>query len=142
MDFSKRSIVLRHFLFSPWGSPPTGPTVGSPRKAKAPRSGDWLWGRCASSAAPAPRRVGWLRLAGFGWLWLALAGLLLGFRLDFGLIGLGWLWLRISPGLGFWLSFTMILVGFGLLWLDFCWIWFDFGWIWIGFGWIWLSRKS
>ena len=48
-------------------------------------------------------------MAGFG-------GLLLGFRLDFGLIlGLGWLWRRISVGFGFWLSFTKILVGFGLI---------------------------
>ena len=48
-------------------------------------------------------------MAGFG-------GLLLGFRLDFGLIlGLGWLWRRISVGFGFWLSFTRILVGFGLI---------------------------
>ena len=51
------------------------------------------------------------------WLgWLALAGLLLRFRLDFGLIlGLGWLRLRNSTLLGFGLSFTRILIGFGLI---------------------------
>ena len=27
------------------------------------------------------------------------------------------LWLRISVAFGFWLSFTMILLGFGLIWL-------------------------
>ena len=59
--------------------------------------------------------VGWLASA-LAWLglWLALAGLLLGF-LDFGLIlGLGWLWLWISVGFGFWLSFTRIWIGFRL----------------------------
>ena len=53
---------------------------------------------------------------GFGWLlaWLALAGLLLGFRLDFGLIlGLAWIWL-----------------GFGWIWL-LAFIYYDFAWIWL-----------
>ena len=58
--------------------------------------------------------------AGWGWLWLA-------FRLSAGFLeGLAWIWLRISVGFGFWLSFTRILVGFGLIWLDFQWIWLDF----------------
>ena len=54
-----------------------------------------------------------LAVAGSGWL---SAGFSLGFRLDFGLIlGLGWLWLKISAGFNFWLSFTRILIGFGLI---------------------------
>ena len=55
----------------------------------------------------------WLRLAGFGWLWL------------------GWL-AR--------LGFGSLSLGFVLIWLDFGWIWFDFGLILVGFrldfGWI------
>ena len=77
---------------------------------------------------PAP---GWLWLA-LAWLWLALASGLLFLRIsaEFGLIlSLGWLWLRISIGFGFWLSFTMILVGSGLIWLDFRWICLGFEWI-------------
>ena len=99
------------------------------------------------TAPPAP--PGWLAsagsglaLAGSGWLWhpacfslgfrLALASGVLFLRISagFGLsLSLGWLWLRISAGFGFWLSFTRILIGSGLIWLDFNWNWRDFGWI-------------
>ena len=71
---------------------------------------------------PAGRRAGWL--LALAWLWLA-AGF--GFRLAFGISagfgfrGLGWLGLRISVGFGFWLSFSRILVGFGLIWFDYGW---------------------
>ena len=37
---------------------------------------------------------------------------------------------------GFWLSFTRILVGFGLIWFDFGWIWLGLGWIWFDLAWI------
>ena len=102
-----------------WGSP-TGPPVGSPRKSKAQC-------RLAGSGSPRAGLAGfgfWLRLA-VAWLWLALG---FGFRLarisaGFGLIlGLGWLWLRISVAFGFWLSYTKILLGFDLIWLEFGWI--------------------
>ena len=62
-------------LFLPRGSP-TGPAVGSPRKFRC----SW-WAQACLAAS------------GFSWLgsgWLS-AGLLLSFRLDFGLIWLGWL---------------------------------------------------
>ena len=95
-----------------------------------------IQGPCRESKSVAQRQQtppapGWLWLA-LAWLWLALASGLLFLRIsaEFGLIlSLGWLWLRISIGFGFWLSFTMILVGSGLIWLD-------FGWICLGFEWI------
>ena len=85
-------------------------------------------------------RAGWLALAGFGWLWLALAGLLLGFRLDFLILGLGWLWL----GFGWMWLLACIYYDLGWIWLDFGWssvgFRFDFRWIWLGLGLIWLPR--
>ena len=57
-------------------------------------------------------------LSAFGWL---LSGLRLDFGLDFG-------WISV------WLSFTRILAGFDLIWLDLGWIWLDFDWIWLDLG--------
>ena len=95
-----------------------------------------IQGPCRESKSVAQRQQtppapSWLWLA-LAWLWLALASGLLFLRIsaEFGLIlSLGLRWLRISIGFGFWLSFTMILVGSGLIWLD-------FGWICLGFEWI------
>ena len=112
-------MVLLHFSFSsgvPYGAPLQG-VLGSPRSRSACRTGFPVG---AVGLASGSR----LAVAGSGWL---SAGFSLGFRLDFGLIlGLGWLWLRISVGFGFWLSFTRILIGLGLILLDFGWIWLDF----------------
>ena len=70
------------------------------------------------------------RLREAGWLaWLGILPLLR-IWLDFGLI---------SVGLCFWLSFTRILVGFGLIRLSFTRILVGFGLIWVDFGWIWFD---
>ena len=120
------------------------PPLGSPRKAKV----GCLVGRKRCRGKPPVGLAGfWL---GFG-LWLASAFRLFlrisdGSRLD-SRSGVALAWLRLDLASG--LSFTMILVGFGLIWfdfgliwVDFGWIWFDFGWIWFGLGLIWLPRTS
>ena len=104
-----------------WHFSPRGPlqglgVLGSPRRAtdippyralQGHITVLQVWGEqspglvCRASGLPATnyQRLGlaWLAWLGFGWL--------LGFRLDLGLI---------SAGFGFWLSFTMILLGSGL----------------------------
>ena len=63
-----------------------------------------------------PGRAGWLASAGLGWL----ARLSVGFRFD-SRSGLAWAWAFTR----IWLSFTRILVGVDLIWLDFTWIRLD-----------------
>ena len=100
-DFSTEIMVL--WLSSP-GAPRQGPLTGP--RAQRGRS---------PSTSPLPR----CRLRPLG-APAALVARFLSFRLDSGLgfLDFGW----ISAGFGFRLSFTRILVGFDLIWLDFNWI--------------------